>query len=473
MKIHFNPKDFLRQFKLASSIALGKDVKPILCNVKIVANKRDGVVLMATDTEFGIRCRIDADVSVSGEALLPPKQFRQILESAKDGRLTLETTANGIIVTGENGEQWGLDTQSPDEFLDVADFAETSYHEIPAKALSEMIRRTIFAIDTEDIRYALGGVCWEHDGSCITAVATDGKRLAAQDADGIRVNGHEFEPAILPVNVLKLLSKALKEKSVSDTDNVKMAVHAVADEERRTTGTVHFHCGDVTIFSRLVVGKFPKWRPIVPTTDDRLHAQVRCETLRTALKRMVTTELQPGVTFTFRRGGLTLESRAKESGQSTATIPATCNGTADFIFDVTFIREYLRPLDAETVVNIYMAVDNDPVLFSIGDGDYRYVVMPMMRDEKTASTKPAADANVKPESDTGIENVGQESTKEEPMKDTDECPCPDDFTDLQTRFFQLQMEHDQLQAKVEHYKILLDRAMRVIAKLKDDQRVCV
>jgi hypothetical protein len=143
----------------------------------------------------------------------------------------------------------------------------------------------------------------------------------------------------------------------------------------------------------------------------------------------------------------------------------------EFVFDVTFMRDYLRALDAETVIDVYMAVDNDPVLFEIGDGNYRYVIMPMSC-EKTAGAKPAAET-VAPDADTGIEVVGTESTMEEPMKKMDECPCPDDDTDLQTRFFQLQMENDQLHARAEHYKTLLDRAMRVIAKMKDDQRVCV
>ena len=79
MKIHFEPKDFLRQFKIAASIAMSKDVRPILCNVKIVADKRDGVLLMATDSEVGIRIHVDADVSKNGESLLPPKQFEHII----------------------------------------------------------------------------------------------------------------------------------------------------------------------------------------------------------------------------------------------------------------------------------------------------------------------------------------------------------------------------------------------------------
>ena len=213
----------------------------------------------------------------------------------------------------------------------------------------------------------------------------------------------------------------------------------------------------------------------MPETDGRLHARVRSETLRTALNRMVTTKSETGVTFTFRRGGLTLESRAKESGQSKATIPVAFDGTAEFILDVNYIRDYLLSLDAETAIDIYMPlVGTEPVLFSIGDGNDRYVVMPMLRDEKTAGANANAKSETaKPEADTGVEVVGQDSTMEEPMTNEDECSCLDDDTDLQTRFFQLQMEHDQLQAKVADYKILLNRAMRVIERMKSDQRVCV
>jgi len=406
-------------------------------------------------------CKIPAN----GEVLLPPKQFRQILESATDERLTLERTETGIAVAGEydGNEQWELETQSPDEFPFVDEFMEAAYHEIPANTLCEMIRRTMFATDTEDVRYALGGVCFEQDGKSITAVATDGRRLAAQDADSLCVNGHEFEPAILPVNTLKVLAKVLKEKSVSDAD-VKMAVNAIADNERRTSGRAHFQCGGVTVFSRLVEGRFPNWRSIVPKTVNRLHAGVRSETLRTALDRMVTTKLEPGVLFTFRHGGLTLESRTKESGQSKTTIPVAFDGTSDFMIDVTFMKDYLRMLDAETAIGVYMSADNDPVLFETDGGDYRYVVMPM--------TKPAVKVNAEPEADTGIEVVGQVSTEEESMESMNESPAIPD-NDLETKVFQLSQENDQLQAKAEHYKVLLDRAMRVIEKMQHEQRVCV
>jgi DNA polymerase-3 subunit beta len=333
-------------------------------------------------------------------------------------------------------------------------------------------------VDKKNERLTLGGVCFdlETDGTCC-AVATDGRRMAVKNSVGTNVNGHEFEPAILPVKTLKLLSKVLKDKTVHDTDEVKMAIHTTVEENGSTSGSVQFQCNGITLFSRLLDGRFPHWRSIIPKTDDRLHAQIRSETLLSAVNRMVTNEREPGVLFTFRRGSLTLESSAKESGQAKTAIPISFDGTADFVFDVSFIRDYLRALDADTVVDIFMAVDNEPVLFETGDGGYRYVVMPMERKTVSQPANAAADTEpetAEPEADTGVEVVGQESTEEAPMvtpmKKRDKSPCPDN--DLETKVFQLLQENDQLQAKAEHYKALLERAMRVIEKMKAEQCLC-
>jgi len=46
----------------------------------------------------------------------------------------------------------------------------------------------------------------------------------------------------------------------------------------------------------------------------------------------------------------------------------------------------------------------------------------------------------------------------------------DSNREMETKLLSLMSENDQLQAKVEHYKALLERSMRVIEKMKRDQR---
>ena len=414
MQIHFNPKDFSSKFKLAASVAAARDIKPILQNVKIKADKGIGAILQATDMEIGIRIRVDCDVATDGEAILPTKRLAPILDLTGEDRLTIECSAReseefalskppqgkssnddededefddedeesdyhapvsrgGVrhtIISGVN-EHYDLNTQSPDEFPNVEEFKETAYHEIPAKAFKEMIRRTIFAIDTENNRYYLGGVCFEMVEDNISVVATDGRRLAWQEGKGECVNGHTVETAILPARTLSILERVLNDKSIDEDDGIKMAISA---------NRVLFQCKDVTLFSRLVEGRFPKWRGIIPKTDGDTPITIECGALLPAVLRaqIATSDLEPGVHFIFEEGKLTLKGEGKEVGNSASDVPISFDGPKKALkFDPKFMTSYLRVLDPSTVLSIFLPPENDPVKITADDGGYVYVVLPL------------------------------------------------------------------------------------------------
>ena len=370
MKIQFDPKEFSPKFKLAASVAAARDIKPILQNVKIKADKKIGAILQATDTEIGIRIRVDCDVVNNGEAVLPTKSLTQLLDLTRDDRLSLEAAEGKVVFSDEKGPL-ELNTQEPDEFPNVEEFEETAYHEIPAKAFKEIIRRTVYATDTEAARFALSGVCFEMDGDNISVVATDGRRLAWQEGKGNCVNDHKVETAILPVKSLQILERVLNDKSVDDDDEVKMSVSA---------NRVLFQCRDVVLFSRLVEGRFPKWRTIIPKTEDDTPVAVESGELLSAVLRaqIAITDLDPGVHFVFDKGKLTLTGEGKEKGVSTYVLPISFDGPEKKIkFDPKFITSFLRVLDSGAVVSVYLPPDNDPVKITADEGGYVYVVMPM------------------------------------------------------------------------------------------------
>ena len=369
MKIQFEPKDFSSKFKLAASVAAARDTKPILQNVKAKADKKTGVILQATDTELGIRILVGCDVVSNGEAILPTKRLTQILDLTGEEQLTIESTDSSTIVSGEK-ENYNLNTQSPDEFPNVEEFDESAYHEIPAKVLKEMIRRTTFATDTENVRYALGGVYFEMIEDNISVVATDGRRLAWQEGKGTCVSDHKVEASILPVRTLQILERVLHDKSIDDDDDIKMAV---------SSNRVLFQCKDVTLFSRLVEGRFPKWRTIIPQMEDAPVA-IECGELLRAIEQaeIATSESEPGVFFVFESGKLTLKGEGKEIGNSTSEVPISFDGAKKEVkLDPKFMTSFLKVFDAGTVLSIHLPPDNDPVKITADDGGYVYVVMPM------------------------------------------------------------------------------------------------
>ena len=348
MKIQFTPKDFLRLFKLAASATAARDVKPILQNVKIVADKEVGTILMATDTEIGIRVRLDATVLEDGIALLPVKTLHTILDSTKEKTLTMESVmpppdiddvsesestegdedegeyvrytphtphtpqhrgSCSVVLYGQH-ERHELCTADPDKFPNVEEFTAEAYHELETDDMKTLIQRTVFAIDKDNPRYALGGVCFEgeegHD--VITAVATCGRRMAVQTTDRCFIEGkptigsihkktlsdgteqERIDYPVVGIPALNLLTKVLndttfkKQKKHIYSSTVKM----VFDDHR-----VHFHCESahgneqVTIVARLLEGRFPQWRRIVPDKATPMAcAEVNSDSLLAAVKNV-------------------------------------------------------------------------------------------------------------------------------------------------------------------------------------------
>src|SRR5438067_52409 len=185
------PRDaLLSAFQLASAAIPTREVKPILRNLKAIAD-HGRFTLMATDLELGIRLDVmGITIQDPGEAILPFQKLHNILrESPQESDLSIEADQSACTVRGEDME-FELLSEDPAHFPDLPTFNEDKYHEIGADALREMIRRTVFATAGEEGRYAMTGVLWELDGDAVKLVATDGKRLALAEGKGKSHGGH-------------------------------------------------------------------------------------------------------------------------------------------------------------------------------------------------------------------------------------------------------------------------------------------
>ena len=400
MKIQFERKNMLATLKLVKPVTATRDIRPILQNVKIVSCKKQGAILMATDTETGIRVRLDVDVFPDGEgaALLPVKRMIDVLTATKQERLTLESDGtNRIIMRGEESGQWEFATSSHDEFPDVDEFTAESYHEIAPDELQTMIRRTIFATDKENDRFALSGVSFDaesidDDMDVIMATATCGRRLATQSKNahrhGTPMIGDSPLPTkslesptgkIVPTKVLTILDKVLGNKDYFH--DVHMAF---------SDNNVTFRCGSITIFSRLVEGRFPRWRGIVPKTDDLTLVEVDCGILLEAVNSVKSgiTDLFCGIFLIFESEKLTIIGQGKEVGKMVQTIPVGYEGKEKRVIclDLVLLINMLKALHnkkEKTTLNFFLPIESDPILIMVdGYNDYKYVVMPMSYEKK-------------------------------------------------------------------------------------------
>jgi DNA polymerase III subunit beta len=221
MKVTCDREKLLAGFQLAALIAPSRSPKAILQKIKLDTSG-ERAMLMATDMDVGIRLEPEGiEVSAAGAALLPVSRFNSILRESSDEKLHIEADSQGSVVRGEHSE-FKLPAENPDEFPQVATFQEEKFHVIPAKLFRELVRRTLFATDVESSRYALGGVFLEFGEDKITAVGTDGRRLAKMEGPVQAVGSPNLgeNTTIVPTRSMQLL-----ERVISDDDTeIQLAV---------------------------------------------------------------------------------------------------------------------------------------------------------------------------------------------------------------------------------------------------------
>ena len=301
MKISCNRELLWSAFQTAALVAPARSPKTILQNVKLEVQEQSAA-FMATDLEMGIRIQVEGlEVEAPGSVVLPVSRFGSILRESTDEKLRLEVDAKGVLVRGDRS-RFKLPAQNPDEFPAVVEFEEEKYHKVSARLFKELIHRTLFATDTESSRYALGGVLLEMEANKITAVATDGRRLAKMEGPAESVAGHVTTGetmTIVPHRSMQLIERALTETEAE----IEVAARP---------NDVLIRTPKATIYSRLVEGRFPKWRDVFPQRTQAVRIDVQVGPVYSALRQaaIVTDEESRGIDFQFGAGKLVLVASA-------------------------------------------------------------------------------------------------------------------------------------------------------------------
>jgi DNA polymerase-3 subunit beta len=367
MKVTCNREKLLAAFQTAASVAPSRSPKPILQNVKMEVHA-DGVTLMATDLEVGIRIDVPGvEVEQPGAAVLPLSRFGSILRESSDETLRLESNAQGTIVRGERSE-FKLPGENPAEFPAIAQFTDEKYHQAPARFVKELIRRTIFATDNESSRYALGGVLLEFEEEKITAVGTDGRRLAKMEGPATNVGGHGSGEStiIVPLRAMQLIERTLHEGDAE----VQIAAH---------TNEILIKSPRATIYSRLLEGRFPSWRDVFPKTEGTTAIEITVGPFHSSVRQaaIVTSEESRGVDFVFGEGTVVLSGQAAETGQARVELPISYDGSPIAIkLDPRFVMDFLKVLDPEKNFTLDLKDSDNAAVCSTDDG-YGYVIMPL------------------------------------------------------------------------------------------------
>ena len=341
-----------------SAAVPSRHAKPILANVLL----SDGV-LTGTDLEV----RIDAEIDYHGPAmLLPHGRLSAILSAAGGDEVTLTQEDSKCTVSCGNGT-WTLPTEDSAEYPTWAVTGGKPVCRLPADQFCRAVAGVVYACDEESSRYALGGVCLDVHGGTVTLVATDGCRLSSVECEVDQAV--DDGQTLVPARALGVMQR--------------LAAGSESAVQLEASGTECVMTVDgITVTARLLEGKFPKWRDVIPTRDAKCTTVTSSELLSaTRAAAIVTTEDSRGVQFAFNGEGIWLHGQSAVAGESSVTCPVVESGQACSVkLDPVYVRNWLTglPADGEPVVSVEAVDRSSAVVFRCGE--YTGVVMPLALD---------------------------------------------------------------------------------------------
>ncbi|MCL1623976.1 DNA polymerase III subunit beta [Moraxella sp. Tifton1] len=356
-------------------------IGPILANIKFIL-KPELLTLVASDLEVELTATVKLPQGAcieAGETTLPAEKLFTICKTVSDEVMLLDASEARCLVIGGRAK-YTLKTLPAQDFPSIGSPSITTWLQISRTTLHDLIAHTRFAMATQDVRHYLTGMLFEINGDQLTAVATDGHRLAvAHRSLGI---SHEERRVTMPGKAVGELERLLGEvgKNSEDEqvcvgfDDNFMQVSLEFDESGEYGGM------QVGMVARLIEGKFPDYRRVFPSNHDK-SVLFNKDELSEVLRRLsiLVSKDAPGVLFNFsQNGAVKVSVNNREQDAAEESLVGSYQGEPlEISFNEAYLRAVLRVLDGDIRIEMTEAV-KPALIYQVGDEmNHQYVIMPM------------------------------------------------------------------------------------------------
>lgn len=361
MKVTVSREALIDGMSHVQSIVGNKSSLDILGNVLIQAE--DGKVSMqTTDLDISIRAVVQAEVDKPGATTLPAKRLFGLCRELPAHEIEIEIDDRNAASIRSGTSFFKIFGQSASEFPNIPEVESPHSFQIEQASLKAMLRQTMYAASTDETRYILNGALLSFRDEKLTVVCTDGRRLALVEQE-LEFPSEAEVDLVIPTKVVQELVRSLEEDGT---------VKVWASDNQ-----VAFEFGDMLMLSKLIDGKFPNYRQVIPgACEERIP--IEREALLAAVRRasLLVNEVHGSVKLSFVKNRLEVSTSAQEIGEAQEKVPIKYGGKDITVsFNPGFLQDALKVLPYDTVY-LELTDELSPGVLKC-DGAFLYVIMPM------------------------------------------------------------------------------------------------
>jgi DNA polymerase-3 subunit beta len=321
--------------------------------------------VFGTDLDVGVRKQLPAEVLKQGSIALSARKLYEMIRELPTGTVELSVDADLTATIACGNSEFRMKGLPKDDFPSIREPKNRNIV-LERRAFRDMIRRTLFAVSSDQTRYTLNGILFRATPKDVRMVATDGHRLAISTLEIDVTKDSGPIDAIIPrkaaAEMLKLLREDPGEIEIQTSEN-----HLLLSSDQ------------TLIDARLIEGQFPNYEQVIPTAATKLVTLNR-EAFLSGLRRTSTIlgERIVPTTMALKPGKLLLSCINLDLGEARERLDVEYEHEEMTVgFNARYILDFLGVAEGEQV-SIQLQDALSPALFRAKE-DKRYccVIMPM------------------------------------------------------------------------------------------------
>lgn len=347
-----------------------KTTMPILEGILIQTNDNE-IKLTSYDLEIGIEYILEANIKEQGSTVVNAIMFSEIIRKLPNAEIQIRINESNLLEIECEGSLYKLATMNPEEFPELPRINIDNSVKLEQTTLKNMIRKTIFAVSTEENRPIFTGSLFEVVNHKLNVVAVDGYRLAVKNKEIEETN--EFS-CVIPGKTLNEVNKIISDSF----DNITIGI---------AKNQALFEMENCKIVTRLLDGEFLKYSNAIPQNWEtrvkvnKNHLQNCFERILLISASSIEKEKKYPVKINIEVGKVTI-SCSNQTGDAKEEIEVETEGKdLDIGFNPRFFIDALKAIDDEEVY-IEFGTNRSPCIIKpVEDGDYVYMILPIkMKD---------------------------------------------------------------------------------------------
>ncbi len=361
MKLQVTQENLNRALCSVARVASTRGTLPILSNV-LIKTSSNRLSLSATNLDIAITHYIGAKVSTEGSITVPARLMQDFIGSLPEGIIELDLQENKLHVTTDQYKSV-VNGIVADDFPVMPAITDGKKWTTNGVSFKKALQQVVFAASSDETRPVLTAILLQTLNGKLYMAATDSYRLAEKNLGANKQDIQLLIPASAMHDLLRVLG---------DAEEQVMVTH---DNQQ-----VLFQVGDIELVTRLLDGKYPDYRKLIPEKFTTKATLKRADLINvTKVSSLFARESAGSVTIAVDEDSqqLSIRSVASQLGENTATATAKVIGSGSITLNSRYLLDALGVISSDEVVFGFNGKLEPTLLHDPLKTDYQHIIMPL------------------------------------------------------------------------------------------------